>query len=310
MSNRRLSLVIPVYFNVESLPALSTELERVEGELQRRSLDLELIFVNDGSGDGSLQELLKIKDKRPPTKIINLSRNFGAVAASKTGLGFVTGDVFGILAADLQDPPQQVVEMADHWLAGHKFVISVRAARDDPWVSRLLSRLYYRAIDWLVVPGYPTGGYDLMLMDQSMLGHLIGSTKHTNLALYAFWLGFNPVVLYYVRRKREHGKSRYTFRKRFKFLVDTISGFSATPIRLMSLFGFSIAILSFVYGANIIVNALLGNVDLRGFATLVALISFFSGLILFMLGMLGEYLWRVFAAVNNVPEAVIDETYL
>jgi polyisoprenyl-phosphate glycosyltransferase len=310
MPNKLLSLVIPVYFNAESLPGLFAELEHVEGELRRRNLDLELIFVNDGSGDGSLQQLRKIKDKRPATKIINLSRNFGAVAASKTGFGFVTGDVFGILAADLQDPPQQVVEMADHWLAGHKFVISVRAARGDPWVSRLLSRLYYRAIDWLVVSGYPIGGYDLMLMDKSMLGYLVGSTKHTNLALYAFWLGFNPVVLYYVRREREHGKSRYTFRKRLKFLVDTISGFSATPIRLMSLFGFSIAILSFLYGANIIINALLGNFDLRGFATLVALISFFSGLILFMLGVLGEYLWRVFAAVNNVPEAVIDETYL
>jgi len=310
MPNKRLSLVIPVYFNAESLPPLSVELSAVEEELNKRNLDLELIFVNDGSGDGSLRELLKIKEHRPATKVISLSRNFGSIAASKTGFGFVTGDVFGILAADLQDPPQQILQMAEHWLAGHKFVVSVRAAREDPWPSRLLSRLYYRLIDWMVAPGYPAGGYDLMLMDKSMLTHLVNSTKHTNVALYAFWLGFNPVILYYVRRKREHGISRFTLRKRAKFLIDSISGFSATPIRIMSVFGIVVAILSFIYGTHIIIAALLGSFDIRGFATLVALISFFSGLILFMLGVLGEYLWRVFAAVNNVPEAVVDETFL
>jgi glycosyltransferase involved in cell wall biosynthesis len=310
MPNKLLSLVIPVYFNAESLPPLFAELEAVEQQLRNRNLDLELIFVNDGSGDGSLQELLKIKSKRPATKVITLSRNFGVIAATKTGFGFVTGDAFGILAADLQDPPQQIIEMADHWLTGHKFVISVRASREDPWFSQLLSCLYYRLVDLLVVPGYPAGGYDLMLMDKSMLRHLVNSTKHTNVALYAFWLGFNPVILYYVRRRREHGKSRFTLRKRLKFMVDTISGFSATPIRVMSVFGIVVALLSFIYGTNIVINALLGNFDIRGFATLVALISFFSGLILFMLGVLGEYLWRVFAAVNNVPEAVVDEMFL
>ena len=310
MPNKLLSLVVPVYFNAGSLPGLFAELEVVEQQLRARALDLELIFVNDGSGDESLRELFKIKTKRPATKIINLSRNFGVIAATKTGFRFVTGDVFGILAADLQDPPQQVLEMADHWIAGHKFVISVRTAREDPWLSRLLSRLYYRVIGWIVAPGYPAGGYDLMLMDKSMLGHLVNSTKHTNVALYAFWLGFNPAILYYVRRKRQHGKSRFTLGKRLKFLIDTISGFSATPIRMMSVFGIIVAILSFIYGTHIVISALLGDFDIRGFATLAALISFFSGLILFMLGVLGEYLWRVFAAVNNVPEAVVDETFL
>lgn len=310
MPNKLLSLIVPVYFNAESLPPLFEELKLIERQLGERSVGLELVFVNDGSGDTSLQELLKIKQERPATKVISLSRNFGVVAAVKTGLGFVTGDVFGMLAADLQDPPQQVVEMAHHWLAGHKFVICVRAGREDPWLSKCLSGIYYWLVDWLVVPGYPRGGFDLMLMDKAMQPHLLHSTKHTNIALYAFWLGFNPVTLYYVRRKREHGKSRYTFGKRLKFFIDTISGFSATPIRAMSIFGITVALLSFIYGANIAINALLGRFDIRGFATLATMISFFSGLILFMLGVLGEYLWRVFAAVNNVPEAVIDETFL
>lgn len=307
---KKLSLVIPVYFNADSLPALFGELKNLEHQLLDRRIDLELIFVNDGSGDASLQELLKIKAERNATKVISLSRNFGVVAATKTGLRFVTGDAFGVLAADLQDPPGQILQMVDHWIGGHKFVVSVRATRGDPLITRLFARLFYTVVRVLVVKGYPSGGYDLMLMDKTMLPHLVGSTKHTNMALYAFWLGFNPVVLYYGRRKREHGRSRFTLRKKLKFFIDTISGFSATPIRLMSLFGVIVAILSFLYGTDIVIGAMLGYVDVRGFATLVALISFFSGLILFMLGVLGEYLWRVFASVNNMPESVIDETFL
>jgi polyisoprenyl-phosphate glycosyltransferase len=310
MVDKTLSLVIPVYFNADSLSALFAELSALEQKLLDRGLGLELVFVNDGSGDASLDELLNIKSKRPSTKVISLSRNFGVVAATKTGLKFVTGDVFGILAADLQDPPEQILQMADQWIAGHKFVICARATREDPMTNRLFARIYYAIVRSLVVPGYPPGGYDLMLMDKAMLPHLATSTKHTNLALYAFWLGFNPIVLYYGRRKREHGHSRYTLRKRLKFFVDSISGFSVTPIRLMSLFGIVVAILSFLYGTNIVIGTLLGHVEIRGFATLAALISFFSGLILFMLGVLGEYLWRVFASVNNMPEAVIDDTFL
>jgi hypothetical protein len=138
----------------------------------------------------------------------------------------------------------------------------------------------------------------------------VGSTKHTNPSVYAFWLGFKPCILLYDRRQRIHGKSRYTFRKKLRFLVDTVSGFSATPIRLLSLFGSSVAVISFIYCAYIVLMASLGFRSAPGFVTLAALISFFSGLILFMLGALGEYLWRVFAAVNDMPEAVIDETFL
>jgi hypothetical protein len=139
---------------------------------------------------------------------------------------------------------------------------------------------------------------------------MIGSAKHTNPTLYAFWLGFQPVVLSYHRRVRQHGRSRWTFAKKLKHFVDTISGFSVTPIRIMSLIGIVAALVSFAYGVMIVVAALLGNVEIRGFATLAALISFFSGLILIMLGVLGEYLWRVLEAVNNKPEAIIEETFL
>ena len=165
-TKKTLSVVIYVYFNAESLPVLFDEIRAVEKELLGRGVELELIFVNDGSGDNSLEELLKIKRARPATKVISLSRNFGSVAASKTGFKFVTGDAFLILSADLQDPPLQILPMVDRWLEGHKFVVSARATRDDPPATRLFAWIYYRLINWMVVAGYPMGGYDLMLLDK------------------------------------------------------------------------------------------------------------------------------------------------
>jgi dolichol-phosphate mannosyltransferase len=307
---KTVSLIVPVYYNAESLPLLQQQLIELEQMLLTRGLALELIFVNDGSGDNSLAELLKIKAAREATKVINLSRNFGAVSASKTGFQFVTGDVFTILSADLQEPIEQVMLMVDEWIAGHKFVVSARASRRDAPVTKFFAAIYYSLLELMVVKGYPRGGYDLMMMDKVMLPYMQRSTKNTNPNVYAFWLGFTPKVLYYSRGARRHGRSRWTFRKKVKFLFDTITGFSVTPVRALSAFGVFVALLSFIYGINIALAAMFGSVEVQGFATLAALISFFSGLILIMLGALGEYLWRVFDAVNNKPESVIDEVFL
>jgi dolichol-phosphate mannosyltransferase len=312
MSNKpkTLSMVIPVYYNADSLPELGENLARCEKAVVARGIRLEIILVNDGSGDDSLVRLLEFKRKRPETKVINLSRNFGAVAASKAGFQYVTGDGFMILSADLQEPVEQVIFMVDEWLAGEKFVVSARAERGDPLMTKIFAWVYYHLLEVLVVKGYPQGGFDLMLMDSVMLPYMKSSTKSTNPNLYAFWLGFKPRVLYYERRQRKYGRSRWTFGKKLRFLADTLSGFSVTPIRALSGFGAAIALLSFGYGTSTLVAALLENVPVRGFATLAVLISFFSGLILIMLGVLGEYLWRIFDAVNNKPESVVDEAFL
>lgn len=307
---RTVSIVIPVYFNAESLPHLFSELADFEEKLSERNLDLELILVNDGSGDKSLDILLDFKEKRSQTKVISLSRNFGTVAASKTGFKFVTGDVFGILSADLQDPTDQVLKMIDCWLEGEKLTVSRRVKRDDPLTTRMFSWLYYAIAEKLVVKGYPVGGYDLMLMDKVMLPFMDQCASHTNPNIYSYWLGFEPKILEYHRKSRRFGKSRWTFRKKIGFFINTITGFSVKPIRILSAIGIVTALISFLYGVNLTIEAVLGNVPVQGFATLAVLISFFSGLILIMLGVIGEYIWRIFEAVNDKPEAVIEEMHL
>lgn len=309
---KNLSVVIPVYYNEQSLSVLFAELQAVEQKLLQIDIQLELIFVDDGSGDDSLRELLKIKQQREHTKVIKLTRNFGAVHASKTGIQFVSGDCFMILAADLQDPPELILQLVKKWQAGSKYIVCTRAERDDPVASKFFSYIYYKLLRFFVLEDYPPGGYDLALMDRTLLPYLQQSSKNINTPLFAFWLGFNPEVVHYKRRKRSHGKSRWTFSKKLKFFIDSMLGFSIVPIRLISLLGLLVSLISFCYGFLVVINAMLGNTDItgvRGFATLIALISFLMGLIIIMLGVIGEYIWRIFDEINKRPEAVIDEVY-
>lgn len=304
---KKLSVIVPVYFNQESLRPLFEELLKVEVELARIAVELELIFVDDGSRDGSLAVLRELRRQRPANRIIKLARNFGSVQASKTGMRYVTGDCFLVIAADLQDPPAMIVGMVERWLAGAKFVLGVRRTRPDRGLSRLYASIYYALLRWMVLPDYPRGGYDVALMDRVFLPYLLDSAKNLNTPLYAYWLGFDPVVVPYDRRPRLHGRSRWTFAKKLKFFLDSLLGFSIVPIRFMSTFGILVALASFGYGSVIAVNALRGIRDAPGFATLAVILSFLLGIVITMLGVIGEYLWRIFDEVSRRPEAVVEE---
>jgi dolichol-phosphate mannosyltransferase len=309
MTKKTLSLVVPVYFNEGSLPLLFAELVTLESALEARDVSLELIFVDDGSQDQSLARLLEFKQQRPPTKVIKLTRNFGAVHCSKTGLQFVTGDAFSVIAADLQDPLGLVLEMVDRWKAGAKFVICERVTRDDPLISKMYSKLYYLLLRSIVVKDYPKGGYDMALMDKALLPHLVNSSKSVFTPLLAYWLGYQPEVIRYDRPAREHGRSRWTFSKKIHVFLDVMLGFSITPIRMISALGAFVSLGSFAYGTSVVLSAFMGNVPVQGFPTVVALLTFLMGLIILMLGVIGEYLWRIFEETNRRPETVIETVY-
>jgi dolichol-phosphate mannosyltransferase len=306
---RKLSIVIPVYFNEPSLPHLFEALLSLEKQLLAKKIETELIFIDDGSKDGSLAALLELKKRRENTIVIKLTRNFGAVHAYKTGLQFVTGDCFVNLAADLQDPPELILKMVDRWLQGTKFIISKRTSRTDPAGSKLFAFIFYKLVRFFVVKDYPLRGYDLALMDRTLLPYLQDSSKNINPPLFTYWLGFQPEVILYERQKRSFGKSRWTFWKRVTLFLDSLLGFSVAPIRLISLIGFVVSLASFAYGSLISINALRGKTVVLGFATIVTILSFLLGLIIVMLGVIGEYIWRIFDEINKRPESVIDEIY-
>lgn len=307
--SRMVSVVIPVFNNEASLDDLFQEIDLTEKELARLGAFLEIVCVDDGSTDDSLEILLKFQATRPAMTVVELSRNFGAIAAAKQGLHFVHGDCFTTLAADLQDPPTLVATMVEQWLLGADYVLCVRETRQDPWTSRVLSSVYYSLVRRFVFPNYPPGGFDLALMDQKMLPHLLASGKNVMTPLLGFWLGFTPTLIGYHRRSRATGKSTWSLKKRIKVFLDAVFGFSNLPIRMASLVGGSLSTGAFVYGAFVFGGAILQRVPVEGFATIVILVTLLLGAVLLTLGVLGEYLWRILDQLSNRPESVVQSVW-
>lgn len=304
-----ISIIIPVYFNGGSLQSLFIELCKLEKEIEKLDMRLELIFVDDGSQDNSFEELLKIREQRPNTLIIKHSRNFGAPAAVRTGLAHSTGDCFTMLAADLQDPPDLILQMIEKWKSGALFTICERESREDPLSSRIFSWLYYRAVRFFVAKDFPIGGYDVSLMDKIFRNYMLRDGKSFYPPIFAWFLGFKPVIIKYHRQARKSGKSRWTFSKKLKAATDNILGYSFLPIRMMSFFGLIVALCSFIYGAIVFFNTVFYGREVPGFAALIVTLSFIQGVMLCMLGLIGEYIWRIYAEVNGKPRTVVEKIY-
>jgi glycosyltransferase involved in cell wall biosynthesis len=306
-----LSVIVPVYYNEPSLSALYQEISHLESKLaELYNMKLELIFIDDGSGDQSFVELQKIKAARPLTKLIKLTRNFGAVEASSLGFHYASGDCCSIISADLQDPPAQLLNMIAEWQRGSKFVLSRRRSRKDPFLTRLFAKIYYLFVELFVFKDYPKGGFDLMLFDKQILPYLKDLSGNVNYQLYLFWLGFAPTILESDRTERMGGKSRWTFSKKFNHFINSIAGFSVRPLRLISGIGILVSAVSFSYGLFVFVAALLNDGRPPGFAAVYVLVSFFGGIIVAMLSIIGEYIWRIFELANKKPTRVIDECHL
>ena len=303
-----LSLIIPVYYNQFNLPDTIPTLVSVLSEMTQ--FDYEIIFVDDGSGDDSLRLLLEYKQNNPNIKIIKLSKNFGSMAAIQAGLLFAKGDCVGMISADLQDPPELLVEMSDYWLKGNKAVFAIRQNREDGIVNKLFSNLYYELIRKVAIPNYPNGGFDFFLIDRQIVDEINKiQEKNTNLMTLIYWLGFKPIMIPYVRKKRAKGKSRWTLSKKMKLFVDTFVSFTFFPIRIFSVIGLLLALGAFLYGAYIFIYWLIFGISVKGYVPTMLIMTFTGGTQMAMLGILGEYLWRTLDEARNRPIFVIDEIF-
>jgi dolichol-phosphate mannosyltransferase len=301
-----LSIVVPVYYNQDSLVPLADKLDQVEQELAGNQVGLQLIFVNDASGDASLERLRDIQRRRPATIVINHLANRGSMAAIKTGFAHVIGDCFTFLAADLQDPPELLPEMVQAWLAGSRFVVRTRATRDDPPLAILFAWLNYRLVRWLVLKDFPPGGFDMAVMDRVFLPHMLRCGRNKNLSLFAWSLGIPAKILTYHREKRPYGKSMWTFRKKVNYFIDSTVGFSVKPLRVMTMAGFLLALGCFLYVAFVVAAKFLGVVSPRGYVTIISLFGFLQGCGLMMMGALGEYVWRIYTEIDRNPESIAE----
>ncbi|WP_340387731.1 glycosyltransferase family 2 protein [Paenibacillus sp. FSL E2-0151] len=310
MSTERIkfSIVVPIYYNELNIPHTVPRLQKLQNLMPE--CDFEFIFVDDGSKDRSLELLLEARDRDSRIKVVKLSRNFGSMSAIQAGLGHTTGDCVGIIAADLQDPPEMFREMLDHWKEGKKIVLGTRADREESFSQKLFSNTYYYLLEKLALKNYPKGGFDFLLIDQQVVQEVLNiQEKNTNIMSLIFWLGHDQIQIPYVRQERKLGKSRWTLSKKIKLFVDSFVSFSYAPIRFMSLIGFFTALLSILYGAFVVISTIFGIIELQGWTTIIALITFLLGVIMVMLGIIGEYLWRILDESRERPSYVIDQTF-
>lgn len=303
------SIIIPVYYNELNLPDTVPQLLALSKTLS--SYQLELVFVDDGSGDRSLETLLEFQSLHPGNiKVVKLTRNFGSMAAIQAGFTMATGDCVGMISADLQDPPELFHDMLSHWDKGTKAVFAVREDRQESGLQKLFSNGYYSLIRKLAIKDYPYGGFDFFLIDRQVVEELNKiREKNTNIMTLIHWLGYKPIMIPYIRRSRTKGKSRWTLAKKIKLFIDTFVAFSYFPIRALSLTGLLVAIGSFLYGMFILFYWLFYEIPVQGYVPIMLVTTFASGIQMTMLGVLGEYLWRTLDEVRRRPPFVIDQVY-
>ncbi len=305
---RTISFVIPVYRNEH---AVTLTYQKIKGALSTElaAYDYEFVFVDDGSDDGSLAELLRLHESDPRVRIISFTRNFGQMAAILAGLKGATGDLVLHLSADLQDPVELIPRMVRDYEAGAELVIGHRAEREDKWTSRLTSRLFYRIVR-ISFPQLPAGGFDFVLMARRVVDSF-NSIEVRNRFFQGdlLWLGYKTTFIPYTRAKRTIGRSQYTFAKRLKNSLDAILDSSYLPIRFISAAGALVALVGFVYALDIAYWRFTHDVPFPGQAPIMILILGIGGVLMLMLGIIGEYVWRIYDEVKKKPNYVVRATY-
>lgn len=302
----KISIVIPVYYNEDTLMDLYRDMK--ENILSGVIGEYELVFVDDGSGDNSWKIMNEIKALDENVHLVKLSRNFGEHAALLAGLSVCTGDCAVTKQADLQEDSTLIAEMYERWKQGYKVVLAVRRSRDENAVKVFFANLYYAMVRKFVNKNMPVGGCDCYLIDRKVIEVLERlDEKNSSLTLQVLWAGFRTDKVYFDRKDREKGKSRWTFSKKFKLVLDSMMSFSYVPIRMMSYVGALFDLFALILLISVLVEYFTHGVPIIGWSSLMCMVLLSAGLILSMLGILGEYLWRTLDASRSRPPFIIDE---
>lgn len=302
---RALSVIVPIYGNEHSIPAL---LEALHGIARQVEGGFEAVLVIDGSPDRShalLREALPRAGFR--ARLVELTRNFGAFAAIRVGLEKADGDVIAVMAADLQEPPELVLSFLERLRDNQADVaFGVRDGRNDPALSKLLSEVFWSLYRRFVMPDIPKGGVDIFAVSSRFRDRLIALREsNTSLLAQLFWLGGRREFVVYQRRKRIHGRSAWTLRKKLKYLSDSVFAFSDLPVRVLIGTGVVGLTIAAMLAAVIVVARISGWVTVPGYAGTVLTILFFGAINTLGLGVVGTYAWRAFENTKDRPLALV-----
>ena len=304
--SQKISIVVPVYNSAKFMHKL---LEAIDIERIKNNWDLELMLVDDGSKDDSFDRIVMLSKQYPYIKGIKLARNFGHQIAVKTGLSHCTGDYIAIIDDDLQDPPSLLPQFFLKLDEGYDVAYAVRKKRKESWIKRVCYNGFYRVLQGLSEIDIPLDSGDFCVMKKRVLQNmLLLQEKNPFLRGIRAWVGFKQIGVEYQRHARLDGESGYTIKKLLKIAMDGIFSFSSVPIRLITTIGFIGLAFAFFYTLFILYQFFYHAINVKGFATLAIIISFFCSLILICLGIIGEYIARIYDEVRNRPYSVIEES--
>ncbi|MFI8557828.1 glycosyltransferase [Pseudomonas putida] len=305
----KLSLIVPVFNESETIELFLDTLSNTFDETN--SIELEIVFINDGSTDHTLSKLIDLQENDNRIKIVDLSRNFGKEAALTAGLEHCSGQIVVPLDVDLQDPPELINAMIEKWREGYEVVLGRRINRDsDSWAKRSFANSFYRLHNKIASPPIPENVGDFRLMDRCVVEALkeLPESRRFMKGLFA-WVGFRTTHVDYIRPERSAGNSKFNGWKLWNFALEGITSFSTDPLRVWTYLGLIVSGFAFLLGAFIVLKVLIHGVDVPGYASLMVAVTFLGGLQLIGIGVLGEYLGRAYIESKRRPTFLVRRIY-
>ncbi len=302
-----LSVVVPVFNEQEVINETVSRLKRV---LDGMLVEYEIIFVNDGSRDNTLQILRPVCQEDWRCKLVNFSRNFGHQTAITAGMDVSQGDAVVVIDADLQDPPEVIPEMFKFWREGYEVVYGKRISRKgETAFKKLTASAFYRFLSYMTDVEIPVDTGDFRLLDRKVVDALKRVPERNRYVRgLVSWLGFKQTAFEYVREKRFAGTTKYPLSKMMKLAVDAITSFSVKPLRIAGFLGALLSVVGFIYTLYVIIAKLCGALFSAGWASIICIVLLLGGFILLMLGVMGQYIGRIYDEVRDRPLYIISET--
>ncbi len=306
MGNKLLSIVVPVYNEQE---VIDETFKRLSAVFKGYFMDVEYIFINDGSRDNTYFKLKDIASKNPGVRIINFARNFGHQIAITAGMDYAKGDAIVIIDADLQDPPEVILQMVDKWKEGYEVVYGKRLHRDgETFFKKLTAKTFYRFLDSMTDIKLPVDVGDFRLIDRKVCDAMKSLPERSRYVRgLVSWVGFKQTSVDYHREKRFAGETKYPLKKMIKLAGDGIFSFSYKPLKLATFIGMLVSAFSFVYLIVVLIQKFIKNDVVSGWASSMAVSLFLNGVMLIVIGIMGEYVGRIYEEVKARPLYIVGE---
>lgn len=309
MKRKKITILVPCFNEEKSLPLFYLELNSELGAENLSMYDWEILFVNDGSKDDTLNIIRKMRASDDRICYVNLSRNFGKENAMLAGFDYATGDAVIIMDADLQDPPSLIPKMIELWEEGYQDIYAKRADRGkESWFRKKCSLLFYRILDYTTRFDILQNVGDFRLLDRRCINALKRLRENERYSKGLFcWIGYRKKEIVFNRGDRIAGKSSWSFWGLLNLAIEGITSFTTAPLRFATVSGFIIAFISFLYGLYFITKTLLFGEPVQGFTTIIVVVLFLGGIQLLAIGILGEYIGRIFTESKNRPVYIASE---